>query len=356
MWNSHLRVVAVAITVIVAVLALAGCGNSEVAISPSVSPSDTQSQTPPDPVVEFLAANQACDKANSQLRDAINNAIAVATTDPAAMKDPTLIDALNQAIAAAQTTPECVVPIMADDTPTIEQQTLELTSSTRIVVSAVSALTQASQSVTGSVIPESSADVKPSSSTKAATHTLSVTTNTNDGYSYTTTVQLTDWVKAADTSRATTEWQSMGGTGSWTLPVDPNGVIFGAYGQGLGYFTAEKSAVFFGKVTVTNTTPGGFTLPKFSTPPFMSLSPGSSVFAICTQFTTVLACDKYGWGNMSHTPTWEVAAGQSITQTFFIVDGTAFIPTDPTGQATVSQTISLGMTSDSPRTTLSKTW
>ena len=85
-------------------------------------------------------------------------------------------------------------------------------------------------------------------------HTLTESWTTTDGFSFTTTVVLSDWIKASDVSGMASTWAAMGGKGSFRWPADDSGRINGD-GALVG-FIAERSAIVFGTYTINNTTSG----------------------------------------------------------------------------------------------------
>jgi len=327
----------------------------------------------------FTKAADACTQANKTLATSISHAQQTATLDPSTLLDPALIDALNQAISTAQAVKNCVPPTMADDTATIRKQAADMAADTSTVTTANSALTNADQSASKSYQTKANQEAAAKASANATqkaeqqatsqatstasqggastSHTLTSSTTTSDGYSYTTTVTLTNWFKVTDTAGTTSAWNSVGGKGSWSLPADSSGIISGDYGFAIGTFGTDKSAVIFGKMTVTNTT-SGFALPPSKATPSLTIDPSdahdelykrtaSKDMAFCLQFSS-LKCNE-AWGY----PSWQMDSGKSQYVSFYIVDGLAFSPTDPTGQGTVSQTLQLG--SDA-KTTLPGNW
>ena len=307
----------------------------------------------------FTKAVDSCTQANKSLTDSITHAQQTATTDPSTLDDPSLIDALNQAITTAQSVKTCVPPTMADDTATIQEQTTQVTTDTATVTTSISTLTTADQSVTTSVQTkkdkEAAAQAAEEAKQKAdqeaayqAAHTLTSSTTTSDGYSYTTTVTLTDWYKVTDTTRTTSAWNSVGGVGSWTFPADSSGFIPGGSAGNYGIFEMDKSAVLFGKMTVANTTPAGFSMPSGKANPSITLSNRNSQ-VYCFQFSSSLKCGMFG-GNPNG---WNMDAGKSQTVSFFLLDGLAFTPTDPTGQGVISQVLQL---SPDAKTSVPGTW
>ena len=130
-------------------------------------------------VDDFTKAVDACAEANQWLADSLVEAQETVATDPSDLDDPSLIDALKQAIDTAQSVEDCVPPAMAEDTASIQQQTIDLSASSSDVKASSSRLDYAEYLVEDSV-----EDKKE----KASSGSVDIT----DQYGYTTHLDFTD--------------------------------------------------------------------------------------------------------------------------------------------------------------------
>lgn len=338
-------------------------GPSATGADTSASASEQAEQEHRAAVLSFNSAGAACANASKALATAISSAQSAARTDPAMLQDPALVSQLSQAITTAQAVPVCTVPTMAADTATIQEQTTQLSADVQPVTSAAQALEAATQAVTASVQAKKDADAaaaqKANDEAYAAAHTVTVTLTSETGFSATTTVVMSDWIRATDTALAASTCAKMGFGEPWAFPGDGSGRISGV-GGGVSFYP-ETSVVAFGQLTVTNTTPGGFTLPPVS-PPVAGVtvdwqSPshvlGYDNQAICTLLSIPggLYCSATVWQNGRVNV--EVPGGLTWGWPFFIVLSEAFSPKDPDGLAVSGATIRLGAETS---LTLNTTW
>jgi len=211
--------------------------------------------------------------------------------------------------------------------------------------------------------------VPPSILAAMASHTLTRATTTKDGFSYTTTVALTDWVKATDAAMTAAAWQAVGGTGDWNRNIDASGTVKENTGDHVGEYGGEarlaidQSAVVFAKVTIQNTTASFALAAGVAREPRLDVGwtddhlTHTESRAACADIpgSSAMYCRQQ---DLWYPATPAIPAGESLSFGMFIIDGRAFSPADPNGAATTSQVLILGDITQggNPSTTVSKMW
>ena len=303
-------------------------------------------------VEQYSLAKQACTQATEKLSSAIAHGNALTKTVPQDVLDPSILsgsafEELSKSLQAAETILSCECALMAETTEEILRQVKESTELIPAIEDVTDTLLASSSPIDDAIQAKKDAEAvekrmkeevarkkaEAEEEVRRARLTLSETKEYG-GYSLRSTIQLTDWVKLSDSVAATAAWQFVGGSGAWTIPS--NRTLFQATGS---TFDEKKSAVMFGKLTVTNTTPQ-FALDHWfavnNSPVLRFVWPkGRYNQVMCSVWSGKQECSYPGnWGNGStKVPNWGgLASGDSTTLIFFVVDGDAFSPADPQGE------------------------
>ena len=290
-------------------------------------------------VSSFQVASTDCTTASTDLANAIDHAQQIVQTDQSTMQDPTLIDKLNDAIESAEAITSCIpITPMADSTDAIQNQVAQMKGDTQAVESAVSTLASTSQAVSASVQAKTNADAAAAAEEErnrqqqraSAHNTVEYSMTDNEGFSWTWSITMTDWIKASDTDLVNTAWKNVGGRGILVIPIDSRGFISGSDSTGdpasIERYDSTTTAFILGTVTLTNTTTG-WPLTGGIEGPVLSWE-GS---VICTQWSS-LQCDKRYTEIAYLSSSSSLAVGKNTTWSFVLVYQLAFQPADPTGE------------------------
>jgi hypothetical protein len=207
--------------------------------------------------------------------------------------------------------------------------------------------------------PESALESEPAI-TVATANVLSVDReDPANGYTWTSTVALTDWIRGSDTEAVAAAWAAIGGNGAFSVPTIAGGAIAngGSAGGGLGrVYNPQKVAVAFGTMSVKNTTEG-FSLDTATESVIVDEWQPN---VVCIQRSDGLSCDMSAVFIFS-TP---IDSGSAATRPFVVIAGDAFTPADPDGQGVLSAVVSFGLAASGRSAgdgsvtsmTLGKTW
>ena len=333
---ASLVVVALAITLVVTLVIIPNRRASEEA---ALAEQEYQAA-----VDSFQVASTDCTTASTDLTNAIDHAQQTMQTDRSTMQDPTLIDKLNDAIESAEAISPCnpITP-MAGTTDDIQKQVAQMKGDAQAVESAVSTLASTSQAVSVSVQAKTNADAAAAAEEErnrqqqraSAHNTAEYSMIDNEGFSWTWSITMTDWIKASDTDLANTAWKNVGGSGFLTIPTDSRGFIpnFTSPGQPVNTerYDSATTALILGTVTLTNTT-SGWPLKPLEGPDLVNSTHSTGGEAVCTERSGALQCRNTP-GEVAYLPSGSTLdSGQSRTWPFVYVFQLAFQPNDPNGE------------------------